>query len=404
MAVARWRRRPDLRPFLEGLLVAVAVLALVHAPGWVSGLRAPASAADPAFPSTIARYSWYTGMLSEDRFAVASLMYQNGVGVEFYDIPQSVLLSTDGSTYRRLDEAESSSIPEDQGDPAVSVLSADGTFVVVGSAGRTGEVQVVTLADGRRLPVPVGDGRAALPLSIGLDGRTVLLGTSDEVVNRYADTDDLRLAVLDLPTGQVVDHSGVTGVHAAALSPDGSRIAVTSDRGVELLDARTGRVTATLDRSSQLTLEGDAWSPDGRLVALVDERSLVVVDVSGPRPVERRLPFSGVEHASAIGWRDPSTVLVHGSTDLTANTSQLSWLDTVTGEQQDFVSYTPNFTGAALLDADAARELVPRWQVAGRLVDRGPRPLPLTIGLAAAAGLVAAGLARAARVRRGRPG
>jgi hypothetical protein len=37
-----------------------------------------------------------------------------------------VLLSTDGSAYQRLDEAEAASIPEDQGDPAISVLSRMG--------------------------------------------------------------------------------------------------------------------------------------------------------------------------------------------------------------------------------------------------------------------------------------
>lgn len=403
MAVPRWRWRTP-RPSLVGLLVAVAVLVLVHGPGSLPELRGPRPAADPVFPSTLARYSWCTGMLSDDRFAAASLLYQNGAGVEFYDTPQSVLLSTDGSTYRRLDEAETASIPEDQGDPAVSVLSPDGTFVVVGSAGRTGEVQVVTLADGQHLRVPVGSRRTALPLSIGRDGETVLLATSDDVVDRYAETDDLGLAVLDLPTGQVVDHLGVTGVREAALSPDGNRIVLTSDRGVELLDGRTGRVTATVDRSTDLSLDGDAWSPDGRLVALVDGLSLVVVDVSGPRPVERRLPLRGMDHGSAIGWRDPSTVLVHGTTDSDANTSKLSWLDTVSGEQQAFASYAPDLTGAALLGADAARDLVPRWQVARRPVDRGPLPLPPTIALAAVAGLVAAGLAGLARTRRRRRG
>ena len=143
-------------------------------------------------PSIIAPYSWYTGMLSTDRFDTAILHYQNGVGVEFMDDPQSVLLSADGQTYRRLDQAENATIIEDQGDPAFSVLSPDGTFVVVGSSGRVGAVQVVTLRDGHVREVPVGRGRAALPLAIGADGRTLLIGTSSDVVNRYAEDNAVR--------------------------------------------------------------------------------------------------------------------------------------------------------------------------------------------------------------------
>ena len=393
MAVGRGHRRFSLWPSGVGLLAAVLVLVLVYLPGLLSMVRGPAHVADPVFPSTIARYSWYTGMLSTDRFDAASLLYQNGVGVEFMDTPQSVLLSTDGSTYRRLDEAESLSIPQDQGDPAVSLLSADGTFVVVASAGRTGEVQVVTLADGRRRTVPVGNGRTALPVSISSDGRTVLLTTSDGVVDRYTDNENLGLARLDLQTGQVLDYPQVIGVRAAALSPDGSRIVVTSVRGVELVDATTGRVTATVDGSSEMTLDGDAWSADGRLVALAERSAVVILDVSGAAPVQRRLQLAGVDHASAIGWRDQSSVLVHGSTNGSRNTSELYWVDATTGEKESFASYTPNFTGAALLRADAARDLVARWQVTDKLADRGPLPFPLGIPLAALAGLGAAGVA-----------
>ena len=158
------------------------VLTLVYGPGFLAGALGPANVTSPVFPSTIARYSWYTGMLSSDRFAAATLLYQNGVGVEFMDTPQSVLLSADESKYRRLDEAESLSIPEDQGDPAVSVLLLDGTFVVTGSAGRTGEVYVVNLRDGHTRTITVGTRRTALPFSIGADGRSALLATSDDVV------------------------------------------------------------------------------------------------------------------------------------------------------------------------------------------------------------------------------
>ena len=394
-------RPPTRRPFGVGLLVAVAVLSLVHAPGWWWDARGPARADEPLFPSTIARYSWGTSMLSEDRFPAASLLYQNGVGVEFMDTPQSVLLSTDGSTYRRLDEAEAASIPEDQGDPAVTVLSPDGTVAVVGSAGRTGEVQVVTLRDGQREHVPVSGHHTALPVSIGGDGRTVLVTTSDDVVHRYADQADLGLARLDLETAEVLDYPGITGAREAALSPDGRRVVASSDQGVQLLDATSGRVTADLNLSHYLRLDGDAWSPDGRLVALTAESSLTVVDVSGPRPVVRHLPLRGMEQPSAIGWRDSSTVLVHGVTNSSANTSELYWVDAATGAVESFARYRPNFTGAHLIGADAARDLVPRWDVQKRPVNRDPSPLPLGVLLAVVAGLAAARVVRI--LRRPRP-
>lgn len=385
-----WWVRLGLRPSGVGFLVAITVLALLYGPGFLAGALGPANVANPVFPSTIARYSWFTGMLSSGRIATATLLYQNGVGVEFMDTPQSVLLSADGSTYRRLDEAESLSIAEDQGDPAISVLSPDGTFVVIGSAGRTGEVRVVRLHDGHNRAVDVGAGRTALPVSIGADGRSVLLATSDGVVNRYTDGNNLGLARLDIETGRLRDYPAVTNVYGAALSPDGSRIVVTSSRGAKLIDAATGRVTATFEASSEVSLDGDAWSPDGTMIALVDGASVAVVDVTD-RPVARRLSLTGMTYGSAVGWRDESTVLVHGVTDSSANTSELYWVDVATGKQTSVASYTPNFTGAALVGPDAARNLIPMWRIEPRTVDRGPFPLVLGLLLAVILGLAGAG-------------
>jgi outer membrane protein assembly factor BamB len=179
---------------------------------------------------------------------------------------------------------------------------------------------------------------------------------------------------------------------AAALSPDGSRIDVTSIRGVELINATTGRLTATPDGSHDMSPDGDAWSADGRIIAVVDRSALVIVDVSGAQPVQRPLPLTGPEYASAIGWRDQSTVLIHGFTNGDDNTSELYWVDATTGEQESFASYTPNSTGASLLGADAAPG--PRPPLAGHGAPRGPWPAtaPPGILLAAIAGLCTAGM------------
>lgn len=120
-------------------MVALAVLGLMYLPGVWSNHRGHEPSTEPQLPSTIAPYSWYTGMLSADHFDAAVLQYQNGVGVEFMDDPQSVLLSTDGRTYRRLDQAEHATIAEDQGDPAYSVLSP--TALSWSSAARAGSAR-----------------------------------------------------------------------------------------------------------------------------------------------------------------------------------------------------------------------------------------------------------------------
>jgi dipeptidyl aminopeptidase/acylaminoacyl peptidase len=220
----------------------------------------------------------------------------------------------------------------------------------------------------------------------------VLLATSDDVVDRYAEGNRLGLARLDIVTGHLRDYPAVKNVHAAALSPDGSRIVVTSGRGAELVDAATGRVVVTFEAPSEVSLDGDAWSPDGTLIAMVDRAAVAVVDVTGRRPVARRLPLTGIMYGSAIGWRDESTVLVHAVTDTSSNTSELYWVDVTTGKQTSVATYTPNFTGAALVGPDAARDLIPLWRIEHRTVDRGP--LPLTIGLffAVTVGLAGAGM------------
>ena len=220
----------------------------------------------------------------------------------------------------------------------------------------------------------------------------MLLATSDDVVNRYAEGNSLGLALLDIETGQLRDYPAVQNVYAAALSPDGSRIVATSGRGAELIDAATGRVTTTFPAPYEVSLDGDAWSPDGTLIAIVDQASMAIVDVTGRRPVTRRWPLTGMKYGSAIGWRDGSTVLVHGVTDTSANTSELYWVDATTGGQASIASYTPNFTAASLVGPDAARDLIPQWRIEQRSVDRGPLPKIIGLLFAATVGLAGAGM------------
>lgn len=369
------------------LLAVAAVLALAVPPLLTPPAASPAT---PVFPSTVAPYSWWTGSVSSARLEAAAMLYRNGVGVEFLDAPQAVLLGTDGSTYRRLDLAETLSAPADQGDPARSVLSPDGTFVVVGGPDGQGAVRVTTLRDGAERTLPVGKGRSAIPVGIGADGRSVLLVTGEGELSPLLDADFRlhgQLARIDLLSGVVSTYPELTDVNAAALSPDGTRILLDTAGGLLLADARDGTILDGLTLAGPRHLDGDAWSPDGSRAAVMAGTTLLVVDPTRPT-ASARLPITGIDSGAAIGWRDPHTVLVHAATGNGANTSEFLWVDADTGAQETFSTYAPDVTVAALASADVALDLVPRWQVAARPVDRGPLGLGWLALLAGLAGLV----------------
>ncbi|PRY67304.1 hypothetical protein B0I08_107200 [Glaciihabitans tibetensis] len=348
--------------------------------------------AEPIFPSTVAAYDWWTSGLSASEMDAAIAMYRNGVGVEFFDAPQAVVLASDGSTYRRLGVSEELTIADDQGDPAPSVLSPDGTFVVVGNAGGGSEVTVATLRDNSQRSLDIGNGRAAVPVSIRADGKQVLLLVSTGSLSRYTDyTFRLHgaLVSLNLDTGAVREYATLTDVNSAALSPDGARIVADTGDGIVLVDVADG--------SAQLLdvpvidapyIDGDAWSPNGQRLAFLSGNELHIVAVSEAQPVHRAIPLTGIEFGTAIGWRDDTSVLLHTSDDPEGNRSSFSWVDTESGDTERFSEYTPNFTGAALGSADFARDLVSVMVVADRPADRGFLPLGVNSALALALGFV----------------
>ena len=331
-------------------------------------------------------------MLSSSSVDAATMVYQNGAGVEFLDSPQAVLLGADGGAYRRLDAAESLAIPADQGDPAASVLSADGRFVVVGKADGGGGVEVATLRGNERRSILVGDGLSVIPLSIAADGKSALILTSETSLSPMLDLHFKlhgALSLLDLETGTARKYADLTDVSAAALSPNGTSIVADTGTGLVVVDAITGKVADIRLSADAGQLDGDAWSPDGRRFALLGGSILRIVDVTAAEPVEEAVTLPGVASGSAIGWRDASTVLVHTRAEDDADRSEFSWVDVESGAREPFASYAPDFTGASLIAPDVARGLVPLWRVDDREADRGPPPLLLTIPLAVLVGLVA---------------
>jgi hypothetical protein len=271
-------------------------------------------------------------------------------------------------------------------------LSADGTFVVVGKADGGGGVEVTRLLDKDRRSVVVGDGLSVIPISIAADGRSVLILTSETTLSPVFDLNFKlhgALSLLDLETGTVRKYADLTNVSAAALSPDGTSIVADTGAGLVVVDAVTGEVTDIRLSAHAGRLDGDAWSPDGGRFALLGGSILRIVDVTAAEPVEETVTLRGVAFGSAIGWRDTSTVLVHTRAEVENNESEFSWVDVESGAREPFASYAPDFTGASLIAPDVARDLVPRWRVDDREVDRGPPPLSLTIPLAVFVGLFA---------------
>ncbi|MFB7892694.1 hypothetical protein ACFC1I_10895 [Microbacterium sp. NPDC056044] len=369
------------KPLLPALIAGAVGFVAVSAPAAIVSWTVPPPSSSPAFPTEVATYSWFVA--HGDLGTPATMIYQNGIGVEFMDSPQAVALGVDGSTYRRIGAAEQRSTPTDQGDPAAMVLSADGTFAVIAGANGHGDVLVRSLVDGTDREVPIGAGRSVVPLSIASDGDHVLVLLADSEMSSYTDPPfSGTLAMLELSTGDLLEYS-VQGVTSAALSPDGSRIAAQTSQGAVMMDA-SGRSIRELPAELRGQAFGDdAWSPGGtRLMTLAHDpvwvekptgrtltsaATLLVSDVSAGTTT--KLALTGVEYAAALGWRDDDTIVLQAYAD--DNSSEFRWVDAGTGATQSFSTYESGFTAASIGSADLARDLISEWAIEDRAVNQG---------------------------------
>jgi hypothetical protein len=376
---ARRRRRGA----LFGALAGAATFGLVLGVDTLSAAAVPPSDA-VVFPETVASYAQFTTAGEPD--SAALLTYQNGFGVEFLDDPQQITMSVDGSTFRRLAAAEWRGTGADQGDPAQTLLAPDGTFVVIAGADGQGSLRIEAFGAGEDRDLPVGDGRSALPLSIG--GDSVLVLTSEETISPYTDANfRLRgdLELVDLVSGARTD-LGLTDVDSGALSPDGGTVAAMAASGPVVIDVDTATATplTSVDRSAYVG--GDAWSPDGTRFALVDRAGVQVVDAAGAAADVKAHPDDD-GWTSVLGWRDDETLLVQTSDPSSA--AQFAWLDVETGASTVFSTYDPGFTGAAMADVDVARDLIGAWTVRSVSADQGPMgAVLLGVGAGLVVGLV----------------
>lgn len=333
-----------------------------------------------SFPASIPPHSMFVA--SGEPVDAAVLAYQNGFGVEFLDSPQLITVGTDGRTFRRLAPAERRGSGADQGDPARTLLAPDGTFAVIAGADGHGSLLIAAFGDGEDREVSVGEGRSVLPLSVG-DGQVLAL-TSDDTISPYLDMDfRLRgdLELVDLADGARTG-LGVVDVSSGALSPDGSTVAAVAASGVIVIDAATSAQTAIDALGRDVHISDDAWSPDGSRFAATDGEGVKVVDAAGSATAVIAHGGAGA-WAAVLGWRDGDTLLVQISED--DADAQLAWVDVASGESSVFATYSPGFSGAAMADVDAARDLVPTWTVTSVPADQGPNA---TVMLAVGVGVV----------------
>ena len=392
-------RPPSRKPILPALIAGAVGFVAVAAPAVIASWTTPPPSSSPAFPANVATYSWFVS--HGDLGMPATMIYQNGIGVEFMDSPQAVALGVDGSTYRRLGAAEQRSVPTDQGDPAATVLSADGTFAVIAGANGHGNVLVRSLVDGAGREVSIGVGRSAVPVSIASDGDHVLVLLGDGEMSRYTDPAfSGTLAMLELSTGDLLEYP-LQGVTSAAVTRDAARVAAQTAQGAVVMDAAGHSIRELPADLAGHAFGDDAWSPDGtRLVTLVHDpvwvekatgrtlTSSATLQISEPSAgTTTTFALTGVEYGAALGWRDDDTVVLQ--TYAEDNSSEFRWVDAGTGAAQTFSTYESGFTAASIGSADLARDLIGEWVIQDRPADQGwSFGILGGIALGAAAGLV----------------
>lgn len=320
-------------------------------------------------PEPFPAYSHVGSSVERDPAGPALLAFTYGVGVEFMDFPQAVVLGADGTTYRRLSTAERASTPADQGDPAPFLLSPDGTSVAVGTTGTGGRVSVVDLVTGGREHHRVRDGSSVFPVAWSADGRSVFASTSGGLYDRYAGRQpevDWRLHRVDLdaPADRDVTDLPSDPAHrpTAAPLPDGTGLLVTSGDGTQL---RTpdGQQVLVDDTGLRGVLAPTSVSPDSGRVATVAAGTpggpLWVAELEDGRATEGSpVPAPG-EGPTIVGWLGADRLLVSThDNDTSSLRLHLTSVEVDSGDAVELLVADPGWTGAAVLDVSAAAQLL----------------------------------------------
>jgi WD40 repeat protein len=136
--------------------------------------------------------------------------------------------------------------------------------------------------DGTRLAAGIGEAIRVwdafpLPVSPLLQERGQINGTVFRRDGRLLVTCPDHLEVWDTPTGKdLLRVEGTSEWARGAFSPDGTRVAVPTAKGVRVCDAATGRDVRALAGDAPQYF-GVAFSPDGKFVAAAGENGVVTV-------------------------------------------------------------------------------------------------------------------------------
>ncbi|MDG6105594.1 PD40 domain-containing protein [Dactylosporangium aurantiacum] len=375
------------RPLLSAAGVLGVLAAAALGPGLLAQPAAPTGGT--VLPARLAGLSLLTAPVSEAPAGPALLAYVQGSnGPRWLHTLQTVVLSVDGHTYRRLDEAERRGGPAELGtwQDAPVLLAPDGARVAVGSVGPATDVAVVDLRTGRTTTHRGRGAGVIRPLAWSPDGTRLAYTVGDT-----------GSAVLDLTTGASIPLPAPAT--AAAFSPDGRRLAVQGApdteveprRAIRILDAAGGTGATELAAAGfGVLIAGQAaWSPDGRWLAVADNAGAGKLDCSisflPADPADRTPPPAPIvtqDQIALVGWAAPDRPLV--------TQGSATGHRTVSGPDLRPLTTTGDTT---TYDLQAATALLPAARVApAGDPDRGPWPAWLRLAGAAAV-LAGAGLA-----------
>jgi WD40 repeat protein/DNA-binding SARP family transcriptional activator len=144
-------------------------------------------------------------------------------------------------------------------DVDINDVAFDPAGTMLATTGDDGALRIWDPGSGDLLMEEVSEGEVWGP-SFDADGSLVAAAWTTEGVVR----------ALDTTTGRVVMAYDLPAASDTSLSPDGTRVAVSSFEGPAFaVDVETGRRTVSFPTGPWVTYEV-AWSPDGRLVAVAD--------------------------------------------------------------------------------------------------------------------------------------
>ena len=244
------------------------------------------------------------------------------------------------------------------------------------------DVNDVSFGDGGKLLATSGDDGAvkvwAVPsgrnvLTSRLPGHTKVWGPSvsqDGALTAASWPDLDRVRILRTRTRRVVADIPVRVPLDTAFSPDGSRLAVSSqvDGSVRVFDARSGRQVVSTGGDQSGTRDV-AWSPDGRWIAGASGDGSA--HVYAARTGRLRFTTSGnIAAVNGVDWSPDSTSLAVASTDGTVRISEVGRTGTrnvLTLAAQDMrngarsVAFSPD--GRRLMTSDWSVTSVKIWDV-----------------------------------------